>query len=391
MTGGPLPPPPRYGTASLAEMAPDALAALRGEPTRVLPLPEQVHAVIILVIDGMGRANLDAHAEVAPFLAATAGPTLDAVFPTSTAPGLTTIGTGRPPGEHGVTGYSFAVPGHERRLVALTWSWERQDLDIDARLDVVPERLQPTPTVFERAREQGVTPVTVLRPEFATSGLTRAGLRGGEVVPATDLDTTLSAAVGAAAVPGRRTLVYAHHGDLDAIGHLAGPGSDHWCTELARIDARLARLADELPPGVAVVVTADHGMVRVSPEGFVELADLPELTEHDHGVRLVAGDARARQVYARPGAHAEVAAAWRAHVGDRAHVLTGDEAVGAGWFGPAVTDAARATIGDVVVSARVPDVAWVHRDIDPFGGRLPGLHGALTDAERHVPALVLTS
>ncbi|MTV27759.1 alkaline phosphatase family protein [Nitriliruptoraceae bacterium ZYF776] len=382
-----MPTPPRYGAASVAELVPDLVASLTGRPTTTpVALPEATRGVVLLVIDGLGRHLLDHHAEVAPFLTAASGVTLDAPFPTTTATSLATIGTGRPPGEHGLTGYSFAVPGHDRRLVALTWSWDRQDLDIDARLDVVPEGFQPAPTAFERAAEAGVTPVTVLRPEFTTSGLTRAALRGGEVVPAADLDTTLAAAVAAADRPGR-TLVYAHHGDLDTWGHLTGPGSDRWCDELARIDAALARVAADLPAGVAVLVTADHGMVAVGDDGFVELADLPELAR---GVRLLTGDARARQLHVRPGARDEVVAAWREHVGDRAHVLTGEEAVAAGWFGPVVTDTARTTIGDVVVSAVAHDVAWVHRDVDPFGGRLPGLHGALTDVEREVPALVLT-
>jgi predicted AlkP superfamily pyrophosphatase or phosphodiesterase len=182
-------------------------------------------------------------------------------------------------------------------------------------------------------------------------------------------------------------VLYAHHGDLDAIGHLAGPGTERWCDELERIDATLARLTEDLPDGVAVVVTADHGMVHVPPDGFVELADEQALL---HGVRLLTGDGRARQLYTRPGATGEVAAAWRDHAGDRAHVVTRDQAIDAGWFGDRVDDRVRPLIGDVLVSARRSDVSWVHRDVDPFGGRLAGQHGALTPDEVEVPARVLT-
>jgi predicted AlkP superfamily pyrophosphatase or phosphodiesterase len=182
-------------------------------------------------------------------------------------------------------------------------------------------------------------------------------------------------------------VVYAHHGDLDTIGHLWGPGTDPWCAELARIDDTLARTTDTLPDEVALVVTADHGMVHVPPDGFVELADEAWLLA---GVRMLTGDARARQLHTRPGATDEVVAAWREHAADRAHVVTRDEAIEAGWFGDRVDDRVRPLIGDVIVSARAPDVAWVHRDIDPFGGRLAGQHGALTPDELEVPALVLT-
>jgi hypothetical protein len=385
----PQPPAPRAGAGSVAQVLPDAVAAVSGAPTAALPLPEGLRAVVVLVVDGLGRDLLDDHAAVAPRLASLPGTALDAPFPTTTATSLTSIGTGLPPGEHGIVGYSLVPPGHGRRLVALTWGWDRQDLDLDAREEVPPERLQPHAPVLDGARERGVDGVTVLRPEFRASGLTRAGLRGARVVAAAGLDDTLSAALEAVGgtTTGRPTVVYAYHGDLDAIGHLTGPSSEPWCDELARVDAALVRLGDAVADDVAVVVTADHGMVRITPAGFVELTDEPGLLD---GVRLLTGDGRSRQLHTEPGAAGEVVAAWRAHAGPRASVLHRDEAIAAGWFGPRVEDRVRPSIGDVVVAARVPDVSWVHRDVDPFGGRLCGQHGGLTRQEVEVPALVLT-
>lgn len=381
-----MPTPPRYGTADVGLLVPDAVRALTGREPTVLPLPEGLHAVVVLVVDGLGRRLLDRHAEVAPFLSAVSGLTLDAPFPSTTATSLATIGTGLAPGEHGVTGYSVAVADDDRPLIVLTWSWDRHADGPDAREDVVPERWQPSPTAFERATGAGVHPVTVLRPEFVASGLTRAGLRGGRIVPATGLHETLEAAMRATAPPGP-TVVYAHHGDLDAIGHLTGPASDAWLTELARIDRFCARSAEKIPPGVGLVVTADHGMVEVPDEHLVELADRPDLLE---GVRVLTGDFRARQLHALPGAADEVLAAWDEACGPLAHVVTRQDAIAAGWFGPRVTDEIHARIGDVVVSARVPQIGWVHRDRDLFGGRVPGMHGALTPEEIEVPALVIT-
>jgi hypothetical protein len=378
---------PRSGAGGVGCVLPDAVAAVAGRPTRTLPIPGDTRAVVVLVVDGLGRRLLDDHAALAPLLAQVPGVTLDAPFPTTTATSLTTIGTGLAPGEHGLVGYSLAVPGHERRLVVLTWGWQRQDLDLDAREDVPPEGFQPAPTVLERAGDAGVTAVTVLRPEFPESGLTRAALRGGRVLTATGLEETLVTAVDAATTTAGPTVVYAHHGDLDTIGHVTGPATDQWCEELVRIDRALTRTVDTLPPDVVLVVTADHGMVHLPPEGFVELADEPALLD---GVRLLTGDPRARQLHVEPGAAEDVAAAWREHAGERAHVVTRDLAIEAGWFGPRVHDRVRPLIGDVVVGTMVADAAWVHRDEDPFGGRLLGQHGALTPDEVEVPALVLT-
>ncbi len=379
------PTPPRYGHSDVSVLIPDAVRTLSGNEPELLDLPPAVAGVVVLVVDGLGQHLLDAHAALAPFLSSSAGDTVDAPFPTTTTTSLTSIGTGLAPGQHGIVGYSLGLPHEDRRLVVLTWSWDRQDHDLDARDDVVPEHLQPAPTAFELAARSGVRAVTVLRPEFVGSGLTRAGLRGGHVVPATGLEETLGCAVGAASTRGP-TVVYAYHGDLDTIGHREGPGSDEWCSELADVDRTLARTAAHLPDDVALVVTADHGMITVPPAGFVELADAPELLD---GVRVLTGDARARQLHTEAGAAPDVLASWRESFGDLAHVRSRDEAVDAGWFGP-VAPHVYPRIGDVVVSARTLDVAWVHRDIDLFGGRLAGMHGALTPEERRVPSVVVT-
>lgn len=394
--GLPMPAAPRYGEASVADLLPDALTALTGGTPRLLPLPAGVRHVILLVVDGLGRHNLDDHLELAPTLASAPGVTVDAPFPATTATSLSCIGTGRAPGDHGITGFSLAPPGHDRALVTLTWTWDHQASGEDATDTVPPERLQPDPTVFDLARGRGVRPVTVLRPEFHRSGLTRAGLRGGDLVAASDLDTTLAACLdavggtaggagGLAGADGTPTLVYAHHGDLDALGHLAAPGSEAWCAELTRIDAALAAARDRLPSDTALVVTADHGMVHVPDEDLVELADRPDLLD---GVRVLTGDSRARQLHVADGAAADVLAAWREEVGDLGLVVGRQEAIDAGWFGPVTRDEVRATIGDVVAVAD-GSVAWVHRDADLFGGRLPGLHAGLTRREIEVPALVL--
>ena len=92
----------------------------------------------------------------------------------------------------------------------------------------------------------------------------------------------------------------------------------------------ITKTSTELPPDVRLLVIADHGMVdsprssRVDVDAEVELRD---------GLFLMGGEARFRHLYCRNGALDEVAATWRAVLGDRADVLTREEAIGRGWFG----------------------------------------------------------
>jgi hypothetical protein len=134
-------------------------------------------------------------------------------------------------------------------------------------------------------------------------------------------------------------------------------------------------------------VTADHGMVDVGPDDRID-ADEDSSVLRD-GVALLGGEARARHVYARPGAAEDVLATWREVLGERAWVLSREEAVKEGWFGPvgsAVSDAMAPRIGDVV-AACAGSWAVVASRAEPFESALIGMHGSLTAAEQLVPML----
>ncbi len=132
-----------------------------------------------------------------------------------------------------------------------------------------------------------------------------------------------------------------------------------------------------------LVVVADHGMVDSPDEHRLDVDEHQELLD---GVVVLGGEARFRHVYCRGGAVGDVLAAWRATVGERAEVLTRDDAVARGWFGP-VTPGVRPRLGDVMVAAR-GDFSVMSTSAFPYEARLVGLHGSLTSAEMLIPVLV---
>jgi hypothetical protein len=71
-------------------------------------------------------------------------------------------------------------------------------------------------------------------------------------------------------------------------------------------------------------------------------------------------------------------------------VLPREEAIGLGWFGPAVSGAARGRIGEVLAVARGP-VGIVQTSVFSIEARLVGHHGSLTAAEQLVPLLSVRS
>lgn len=380
-TGSNLPGAPRYGSASLADVAPSLLDAL-GIPG---PNPfgfEPVRQACLLLVDGLGFESLGKHRSVAPFLAAACRAPIDAPYPTTTVASLASITTGRPPGEHGLLGPTVALPDRDRPMNLLKWRLHGLGPDVDLTEVISPERFQPVPTVLERATAAGLNPVTVGPPEHERSALSRAVLRGGSYVAVSSL-AELADASSRALVNGHR-FVYAYHGGLDQIGHREGVTSERWPEELAGVDVAVGTLVERLPDLTLLVVVGDHGMVDIDEEGIVDVAQEPALLD---GVRLLAGEPRLRHVHARDGAEQDVLAAWRERLGDLAWILSREQTLAEGWFGPIVFESARARIGDVVAAAH-PGLAVLQSDLDPHQAALVGHHGSLTDAERLVPLVV---
>ena len=382
----PAPPLPRYGEASLADLLPSLLAAL-DVPGFDNPLGiEPLRRVCLLVVDGLGWEQLLANRKATPVLAGAAerGRPITTGFPATTSTSLASIGTGLPPGRHGLVGYTIALPGMERAFNCLRWAPYGLGGAKDLRDRFVPERVQPAPTGFEAAVADGVEVTSVGAGQFAASGFTRAALRGGDYWRTHSLGDQADGALRGLG-RGRRSLVYLYHPDLDRTGHVRGVDGQAWRLELAHVDQLVGQVAERMPGDAALFVTGDHGMVDLRPAERVDLADRPELAD---GVRLLAGEARARHVHTQRGAATDVLATWRGLLGHAMWVVTGEEAIDAGWFGPKVADEIRARVGDVVAAAHGP-VGVVQREVDPTQALLTGHHGSMTPAEQLVPFLEL--
>jgi hypothetical protein len=378
---------PGYGEATLADVLPGAAAAL-GVPVERGDLPADplgltaalggARRVAVLLVDGLGADLLRAHPYLAPTLAAMTGPVgdLSAPCPSTTPVSLASLGTGMPPGSHGILGFVTAVPGEQsaagedRALNHVQWA---DDPD--------PDTWQPRRTVFEQAADAGVAVTAVGPYAYAGSGLTRAVYRGANYTGSVshgDLTALVLAALGAAP----RSLVYGYIPELDLTGHVRGVNSAAWRAQLALIDRVVEQLVDGLPDDAALLVTADHGMLDVPADTRLVLDDHPELTD---GVRLLAGEPRARYVHAEPGAAADLLDRWRAVLGERAWVASREEAVASGVFGP-VDDALAPRIGDVVALAR-GTWAFTSPEREPGPSRLAAYHGSLTATELAIPLL----
>lgn len=367
---------PAYGRSTIGDLMP-SIGAHLGVPECLddpLGLAPALRYVVLL-IDGLGWNLVRRSVRDTPYLGYLLGDArpITAGVPSTTVTSLTSLGTGLPPGQHGLVGYTSRVPSTGEILNALTWE-----------SDLVARAFQPKATFFERAAAAGVSVSSVALERFAGTGLTEAGLRGADFVPfeselAEDVRIDL---IVQAAQRGERSIVYAYERELDHTGHTQGTASPTWLSHLVRIDAMCERLRDALPDDVRLVITGDHGMVDIDPDHQVVAEDEPDLMA---GVSALAGEGRFRQVYVDHADPTAVAARWADRLGDLAWVRTRDEAVDEGWFGP-VDEDLRERYGHVLVAMRA-DWAVMTRQF-PRELSLVGMHGSLTPAEMQVPLFV---
>ncbi|MFE7133368.1 alkaline phosphatase family protein [Streptomyces sp. NPDC057638] len=374
-------PVPRYGSGSLADLLP-TLAAGMGVPGLSAAIGELAPADrnCVFLIDGLGWEQIRSHPDEAPYLHSLlptslggSGRPLTAGFPATTATSLASVGTGLPPGAHGLAGYTVRDPATGELMNQLRW-----------RPWTDPELWQPHPTVFAMAHAAGVHTAQVSSPAFAHTPLTTVALSGGTFHGRLSGEERMDLAAAQLAA-GDRSLVYTYYSEVDGKGHRFGIDSDAWRGQLMYVDRLVERLADALPPRSALYVTADHGMVDI-PFDEESRIDFDEDWELGAGVAVLGGEGRARHVYAVPGAEADVLAVWREVLGDRFWVASRAEAVAAGWFGPVVEERVLGRIGDVVAAAR-DDVVITASRREPHESAMVGMHGSMTPAEQLVPLL----
>lgn len=376
---------PDHGGASLGEVLPAAAGVVgaelpggwsaRAEAARArFGLPRSRRVCVVLV-DGLGLLPLRERAGHAAFLRGRLPDTLQLTcgYPSTTAASMGLLGTGQGAGLTGMAGYTVRNPrtGGLANLV----TWEGAD---------DPELWQREPSVTGLLSDAGVRVTSVGPALFRGSGLTRAALAGGTYVSAEPLAERADAALAALRTPG---LVYLYWGDVDKVGHHEGWRSVAWGDALSELDRELARLARAMPADTVLLVTADHGMVDMDLAQVVDVAAEPALRE---GVALVAGEPRAAYVHVAPEAdRAAVAARWRERLAGAALVLTREEAVDAGWFGP-VAPHVLPILGDLVVASLGVGGVGDSRTQTPASLALRGMHGSLTPGEMHVPLVVAT-
>ena len=335
--------------------------------------------LIFVIADGFGMHLMDYLPE-ASLLRSRCEQSIDAVFPSSTAPALTSVATGQWPATHGLLFWYQYLRGPALSVTTLPFieRFSRQSLtELGLGTDALVSR-PPQIAAFPRD-------VLSLQPSITAGSIyTRYYTAGTPVHGYESLASavnTISARITKADGP---TYTYLYFSEIDRVQHEHGPDSAQARDALLRFDADVARLADAVQGRARIVISADHGQFRVEGDAVRYIEEDDELLEMLLCVPTGEGPAPAFHVH--PGREQDFEVAFRRRFGGEFALLVAAEAEALRLLGPeALDDRARSVLGDYLALTAEPVVLRFR----PRSGAMPGDHGGLLRAEMEVPLIVI--
>ncbi len=396
---------PHYGGYSIANL-PATIAGFLGvelagaapplPPHAWADLATDVRSVVVVVLDAVGylhfqRALAKEDSIFSRLAEAGRLVPLTSVFPSATMTAMTTLWTGRTPGNHGFLGTKLflseqgvlanmirlAPTAHRPPGALLDWGWS-------------PEDFVPVPGLAQQLAAGEVQSVAHIYQPYIGSGLARIFFRGvTEVQGYVGLsDMWINLRHTLIRRSEKPLFVNVYWSGTDDVAHIYGPDGERFAAALRHLARSMEEdFLDPLPAavreGTLLIITADHGQTATPPERAVHLSDHPFLAR----MLLLppAAEPRAAYLYVRPGQAEAVRAYVAKHLADRFLLLETERALAAGLFGPEKFSPELSTrVGDLLLLAR-DDSQLIVDEKTVYHGH----HGSLTPEEMLVPLIMV--
>lgn len=360
-------PAPADTFGNIRHVLPAAFASVRGQ-TNQFKLAPVSHAIVIMV-DGLGFENLRQSKGVAKTLAAamTDVPELFCGFPSSTVASIASLGTGKPPSEHGLFGYRIFDRTAEAEHNLLS------GMDKYTILDYL--------TANPLSETNALNVVTLV--DYVDSGFTRATMHGALHFSEPSMQSRFEKAADLSKTELGVTYLYVP--ELDQTAHAVGWTSETWRELLAELETNVLKLLSQVGSSVGVLLIADHGVIDVLPANHLHLDEVLATDE----LSSLGGDPRASYLYfADVTAVSDAMRRLSNWIDGRGEVFTFDEAVASGLFTEPLV-AETELLPDLIVLP-AEGFACYHRGISkPSSMRMVAQHGGLSFAETALPFLRL--
>ncbi len=366
------------------------------KPEIIQPLGNGIRRVILILMDALALHRLQAWMEagIAPIwgelLKDGLLAPLTSISPSTTSAALTTLWTGLSPAAHGILGYEVWLKEYSMvaNMILHAPMTFRGDIGTLSHAGFDPKKFLPVPTLGPHLRNHGIMPYAFQHHSIAHSGLSQMFQREVEIHPfGTSADLWVSLRQMVENKPNERMFAWTYWGDVDGLSHRYGPDNERVLAEFSHFSAAFEQFfINKLSPGLRkdtmVILTADHGQIHTPLAANNLLKNHPKFNQQLHITPT--GENRMSYLYLRPDSEQTVRDYLDAHWGDGFTIMTRDQALSAGLFGPGpYHPGLRDRIGDLIAFAHGNAYLW-WADKDDF---MLGRHGGLHREEMLVPFL----
>lgn len=403
---------PQYGGHCFADLPVTLEYWLTGEPAPALAADvigeyaRRYDLVILFFIDSFGWEFFEKYADDYAFLRHLTKygrvSKITSQFPSTTAAHVTCIHTGLPVGKSGVYEWQYYEPQLDALITPLLFSYAgTMKRDQLKAVDIDPQKLYPSQTIYESLATKGVKSLCFGSREFTPSTYSNIVMRGAEMRPCFSLSDSLANLTAQAAEPASPQYIFFYYGTIDTLAHNYGPSSLQTRIE---IDIFLNALEKWFLPFVhqkyrnaLFVMTADHGHMAVTKENtrYLNLdANLKKIvpllrTDSRGNVLPPAGSPRDVFLYVRDEALEEAYTLLAGGLQGYADVVRTTDLLQGGYFGklPVCADLL-ARLGNLTLLPYEKNCVWWYEK-DKFEQRFLGHHGGLTPTEMEIPLALL--
>jgi len=397
---------PDYGRYSLLEVG-NTIPSLFGEESIRPTLPDKFinggergfSKVVTFFIDALGFDQIVKYSRDYKFLnlltdRAVIYP-LTSVFPSTTSNALTTFYSGQSPLEHGLIEWNLYFNEFGEVIETLPFKLiDSEERDSLTQLGGNGGMLFEGTTIFERLAHRGVKPFHFSNEIFSHSVYSKAAKKGSVTVPYSknsDLFPQLRRLLVGTSGPAYFDVYWS---ELDGTGHRFGNNTDEYMVELSTLSHLLtSEFIDKIDRKTAeetlLIIISDHGQVTVNPEEIIWLNKYPELINNfqigANGKSILPGGS-SRDVFLniRDEKIDESIKMLKDLLRGKAEILTMDDALEAGLFGPGrISQKFIERAGNVLILPARNEQVWYEHV--PSSHVKLGMHGGLSEQEMFIP------
>ncbi|MBI4895109.1 MAG: alkaline phosphatase family protein [Candidatus Aenigmarchaeota archaeon] len=332
--------------------------------------------IILFMIDGLGYDYVEKNSK--SFLFKHLKGKITSVFPSSTAPCVTSFFTGLSPSEHMITGwymYSKEIGTTSMPLPYITRLGR-----IPVSLKIKSEKFFKQSTIFNN-----INSYILLPEDLATSDYNKTLCKKAKLVAYNGLTDFFKKINKIISKDRRKKYIYAYWPDFDILCHLYGKKSKESLKNFRKLDKEILKFSKKLKD-TTIIVTADHGHIDTVKSRTIVLNKHPKVIECLE--RPLSGETRVAYCYVKPTFQRKFEKYIKKTFSHACDLYKSQYIAKKGWFGPNVSKELLERIGDYILIMKdnyvIKDI--IIGEIDrPFIGN----HGGVSEEEMFVPLIVI--